>query len=95
MRTIWKYELEITGLPEAFLMPQGARVLHVGTQGSPEFVGEKGCLWAEVETLAPRESRYFQVFGTGHEVPNNVVYYAGTFQLAHGEFVGHVYEVFV
>lgn len=74
-----------------FAMPKGAELLTVQTQyaGGP---GETPALWALVDPDAPRETRRFQLVGTGHREVEEDLTYVGTFQLTGGSFVGHVFE---
>ena len=86
MRSIWKFPLPV-GDFVAISMPAGARVLTVQTQGI------NACLWALVDTDAPRETRRFRVFGTGHPVEGvEVDSYVGTIQQLGGALVWHVFE---
>lgn len=50
-------------------------------------------LWALVDPESPMTSRRFRVFGTGHSVPNEIRRedYIGTFQIAAGDLVFHVF----
>jgi hypothetical protein len=85
MSTIYKYKLE----PNfgALQMPQGAQVLTVQMQdGTP-------CLWAKVDPTRPTERRTFNVYGTGHEMPDDpCLVYVATFQMGGGALVWHVFE---
>jgi hypothetical protein len=88
---IFKYEFAIEDLVD-IPMPRGAVVLTVQLQrGVP-------CLWARVDPANPRERRRFRIFGTGHELPNEPGggrwhgRYVGTFQMAGGDLVWHLYE---
>lgn len=88
MQTIWKFPIH----PDDIIrvqMPKGARILTVQEQhGQP-------AIWAEVDTEAEKEERLFEVFGTGHEMPNDMGVereYVGTFQLRGGALVFHLYE---
>ena len=85
MHTIWKFELEVTDEQEVE-MPQGAQLMDVQEQGG------KVCLWAAVDSEAPKEKRTIEIIGTGHPIDvENVdrVYVASTQQ---GPFVWHVFE---
>lgn len=88
MRTVHKYQL--TEPVTRILLPQGAKPLYVAMQrGIP-------CLWIEVDTdQYLTESRVFEAFGTGHQIPNNgTETYVGSFMSDNeGTFVFHVYEV--
>lgn len=84
---VWKYKIPIKDATE-IEMPKGARIVHVDIQyGEP-------CLWALVNPQADKETRYIRVAGTGHEVsPEDTMDHLGTFMLAGGTFVGHVFEM--
>ena len=88
MRTIFKYPLEVTDNEQKMLMPEGARVVNVGTQ-LDGFV----YLWALVDSSSRPFSvttiRTFVIVGTGHPIPDGVEY-VGTVQ--QGPFVWHVLE---
>lgn len=87
MRTIWKFELEDGKVK----MPACAVIRHVGCQRTTV------CIWAEVVSDAPLETRTFEVFGTGHEIPvskGQRYRYLGTAQDFAG-FVWHVYETYL
>ena len=86
MNTIYKYRLE-PNCGGAVHMPQGAQVLTVQMQdGVP-------CLWAKVDTTQPAERRTFDVYGTGHAMPNDPrLVYVATFQMDGGALVWHVFE---
>lgn len=86
MKTIWKFALPC--VDEAFVsMPVGAQILCVQTQiNNP-------CLWAVVDPDAlTKEVRRFNIYGTGHEIEGEPGTYIGTFQLAGGTLVFHVFE---
>ena len=85
MRTIWKFKLDMREV-RALQVPDGAVVRALGVQdGIP-------CLWLEVDTDAPVAPRTVWIRGTGHPVPSTPnALYVGTFMLAGGSFVGHVW----
>lgn len=89
MKTIYKYILEpIGGL--AIQMPVGAKILTV--QGQNDRI----CIWAEVNSDSPTEEVIFEVFGTGHKLPNGMGVnreYIGTVQVCDGSLVLHVYRL--
>lgn len=88
MKTIYKYEL----LPDdknpfEIKMPKGAEILTVQSQNG------NAQIWAVVNTDSEMESRFFETFGTGHEMPDDRGVdrkYIGTFQLP--PLVFHVFE---
>lgn len=87
-KTIWKFELETTDNQE-IKMPVGAEILTVQVQG------ETLCLWALVDPSAEKETRHFEMIGTGHPINYNTGVsrvYIGSYQLLGGELVFHVFE---
>lgn len=90
MRTLWKFNLEVTDIQHV-RMPKGAKVRKVGVQR-----GEL-CLWVEVDTEAEKEERTFEVIGTGNPMPTDMGIertYIDSVQMERRgmEFVWHVYE---
>ena len=87
MRTIWKYELDIKDTL-VINMPNGAKVLHVGTQqGEP-------CIWVEVDTEAEQVPYTFHIYGTGHPIKENKYnkpMYLGTFKIKNDSLIFHLY----
>jgi hypothetical protein len=83
MKEVWKFILEYTWEVNSFIMPKGAKIVHVHEQDG------KVCLWAEVE---PRlaETRSFLIAGMGQKIDDAAVY-IGTAHI--GPLVWHVYEV--
>jgi hypothetical protein len=90
MNVIWKFPLEFTVHEQLIAMPQGATILTVQMQrGTP-------CLWATVDSNAPQTSRRIAIVGTGLEIKEHsapIYKYIGTFQMADGAFVWHVFEL--
>ena len=87
MKTIYKYEISPHKL--RLEMPKGARILAAREQF------ENICIWAEVDTEQPQETRYFEVFGTGHAMHEDMGVsreYLGTAVLGGGALILHVYE---
>lgn len=84
MKTIWKYTLRpLTAID----MPIGAEVLSVHEQ-----LGEV-CLWAMVDPDGESEVRKFELFGTGHSIPDlSNKKFVGTSHLDGGALVLHVFE---
>ena len=86
MKKIYKYELNLgSGWIE---LPKGAITRKLGVQGNAIF------LWAEVDPReAEKESKCFEVFGTGHEIYEDMgidrVYVDTVFM---GELVWHIYQ---
>lgn len=85
-RQVWKFPLEVTD-SQCIQMPTDAEILCVQMQaGQP-------CLWAQVDPQAEKGPRYIWIVGTGHELPDFVMRYIGTFQMHQGALVFHVFEV--
>ena len=86
---IWKFPLSLE-TKQVLLMPKGAEILSVQTQN--DII----CIWAEVEPLAKKEERTFEIFGTGFSLPELNLEedrrHLGTCQT--GQLVFHVYEYF-
>lgn len=53
------------------------------------------CVWALVDPDVEIETRYFEVYGTGHPIPDDGKFrnYIGTCQFMQGCLVFHVFEV--
>jgi hypothetical protein len=70
-------------------MPKGAKILKIQVQhGTP-------CMWALVDSKAPKEMREFRIVGTGQHIelsPYLELTYIGTFQVNGGHLVFHVFE---
>ena len=81
--TIWKYQLEHAH--QSIDMPAGSELLRVGSQSN------QICVWAKVDPNRPLEKREFWVVGTGHDVPDHVVY-IGTALIFGERLVMHVFE---
>jgi hypothetical protein len=89
MRTVYKYELEVRDGIQFVTVPRGAKFLHLDHQGNPLRIS----LWFEVDTdefLV--HDREFQVFGTGHSLPQIGWDYRGTTIHLTVGLVWHVYE---
>ena len=85
MQRIFKYELEVADR-QAIQMPTGAQILCVQVQGNVP------CLWAKVNDEATPVSREISIYGTGQALQSYPGDYIGTFQMAQGELVFHVYD---
>jgi hypothetical protein len=87
-KVIWKFELETTDNQE-IEMPIGAEILTMQTQN------EIPCIWALVDPKAEKETRTFEIFGTGHPIYYDMGVsrnYISTYQLHGGTLVFHVFE---
>lgn len=82
---VWKYPLRLDD-EVTFEMPEGACPLTVQVQdGIPT-------LWAVVDPDAAPTNRMFRIAGTGHPIGADVGAYVGTFQLAEGALVFHLFD---
>lgn len=84
MASVYKYVIPVVD-EFTILMPKGAEILHVATQGA------EGHLWARVDPSNVPEQRYFKLRGTGHEVDTGCQH-VGTFMLHGGALVFHLFE---
>lgn len=56
--------------------------------------GSDICLWAAVDPQAPKVTRRFIGFGTGHTIPGELqLSFVGTAMLNGGAFVFHIFEI--
>lgn len=86
-KQIWKFE--ITSKYTVIEMPNDAEILTVQTQN------EKPCIWALVNPKNETETRFFETYGTGHEIECDMGVkrkYINTFQLNGGVLVFHLFE---
>ena len=87
MKTIWKYELETLDL-FGLDMPIGAEVMTVQTQNGKPY------LWCLVDARNNKETRTFITYGTDHQISGTEhKTYVGTYQLADGDLVYHLFEL--
>lgn len=88
MKTIWKYEISLPRMSGNINMPRGAQVLTIQMQGKIP------CIWALVDSENGLEERWFEIYGTGHEIlhPRDRLKYINTFQVRGGEFIFHLFE---
>lgn len=85
VREIWKFKVENEDCK--IDMPVGADILSVAEQGGHMFI------WAMVDKEAKRETRHFNVFGTGHIIKvNPLMYFIGTVFMKNG-LVFHAFEI--
>lgn len=83
MRSVWKFTLELSDGVQQVSMPINGDIVHFAMQG------DVPCLWAHVDPMAEKETRFFSVHGTGHPLPDDPVHH-GTCH--HGQFVWHLFE---
>ncbi len=85
MKSIWKFPIEITDR-QTVNMPKTATILSVQIQHGAVY------MWALVDTEEPTVDRTFIVHGTGHPCICDASEYIGTFQVASGALVFHLFE---
>ena len=85
MNSIWKFPLNPNS-PTLVEMPAGTQILSMQLQGGTPT------LWALVDTEAPRVTRHFAIYGTGWEFDYSPGTHVGTFQMAGGSLVFHVFD---
>lgn len=86
MKTIYKYQLEITD-NQCIKMPKGAEILTVQIQG------ENPCLWAMVDTENEVVERFIEIYGTGNPITGESSrIYISTFQVSDGALIFHAFE---
>ncbi len=86
MKSIWKFPLKVTD-EQTISIPKDYQPLDVQVQnGEP-------CFWAKVNPESPKVELTLVTRGTGHEIPDGVVEdYIGTYQMAGGALVWHVFQ---
>lgn len=87
-KQIWKFEIQIRDVVRV-LMPEGAEILTFQNQrGNP-------CIWALVDPTKPKEERMFEIYGTGHDIHEDMGIdreYIGTIISEQGMLVWHLFE---
>lgn len=83
MKKIYKYELGVDG-QTTILKDRFSRILTVQTQNGWPHV------WIEIDDNMPEVKIVFVAIGTGWELPQHDLEYAGTAQEEHG-YVWHYY----
>jgi hypothetical protein len=86
MKTVWKYEFGMADYVE-IEMPVECEILCVQMQGG------QPCVWALANPNEQKIIRRFRIAGTGHPIGHESMSYVGTFQMAGGALVFHVFEV--
>lgn len=87
---IWKFK---TPFEEFFSikMPKESKILSV----QQDQKTNAPCIWVLVYPDKELEERFFELFGTGHNIVNDMGIqrqYIGTYQYQKGEFIGHIFE---
>ena len=85
---IYKYPLPIGEMVYGVDIPKGARVLSCGVDAKGEVV-----VWAEVDTDAPIEKRFFDIVPTGQQVSSTLLgRFIGTVSLNGAAIILHIYD---
>lgn len=85
MKTIYRYPFQIEDTI-TLRMKNGAEILCVDSKG-----GVEPSIWAAVDTAANDELVTFELRGTGHSFNGQEGRYLGTFQMAGGALVFHLF----
>lgn len=90
-KKIFKYALENTDRQQ-IVMPLGAEILSVQTQNDEPMI------WAMVDPEAVKEERYFEIYGTGATIGDDMGVdrkFIGTYQITKGAYnlVFHLFEL--
>lgn len=92
MRTVYRYRVAVSDRPQAHRLtsdPVHVEAARVGVGSNAPHVVD---FWTEHDDDRPEWERFFQVFGTGHPVPQDARYWGTTARTADG-LVWHLYEV--
>ena len=84
MKTIYKYNFEITG-SFSIKMPKGSKIFSVEEQS------KKPAIWAIVDTSQKEESVFFELRGTGQPFNGLEGEYIDTFYMFNGDLVFHLF----
>ena len=88
MKTIWKYEFEVSDMIRLEI-PGGGEILKFQLQNG------KLCMWILVETEKPKKLRIFVIYGTGQTITVNInteYQYIDTVLQSDGKLVWHLFE---
>lgn len=90
MLTVYKYQFKIDD-DVRLMLPADARILHVAMQFEPGLP----CVWVLLDPTAPIVERRFRLAGTGHPIEASIgsVTHHGTFLMAGGRLVFHLFEI--
>lgn len=84
-RVVWKFPLESETIID---LPRDAQVRLAGLDPA----GGRCCLWIELNPDAPREPRFFALYGTGQEIDGDFPSPMHVGSIIDRPFVWHVYE---
>lgn len=89
-QTIWKFNILVED-KFTLQMPTKSKILSI----QQDQQTQQPCIWALVYPNNPKEARFFELFGTGNPIHNDMGVerkFIGTCQLLDGAFVGHLFE---
>jgi hypothetical protein len=90
MSKVYKYNFKLSNII-VLTLPKGAEVLSVQEQF------DDVAMWAIVNPEAVSEKRYFECYGTGHQMKilelGYVRKHISTFQMSGGNYVFHFFEL--
>lgn len=84
-RTIWKFPVLSTG-PMAIDVPGPGTIVLVDRDPATGLMA----FWAEVFPNEAKQERFFQVVGTGHDIPDGACHLGSVVM---GELVWHLFEL--
>ena len=89
---VWKFSTTEKSFANKFeiVMPKNTQLLYVDIDAY-----NIPCIWGMVYPHEEMETRYFELFGTGHTIHNDMGIerkYVGSYKLDNGEFFGHIFE---
>ena len=89
MKRVYKYQLNFKS-NQGIILPRSAKILHVDMQFEGVY------FWAEVDTEEVSIYRYFNIFGTGHNIPEEEeareYVHVGTVK-QNDSLIWHIYEM--
>ena len=89
---VWKFCTTDKGFADKFeiKMPKDTQLLNVDIDAN-----NFPCIWGLVYPHEEMETRYFELFGTGNTIPNDMGIerkYIGSYRFQNGRFFGHLFE---
>jgi len=88
MRVVYKYKLASS--QQVLELRRGFKVVHTGSQGIRNSVGEENFIWIELDLENAIENVVFHTFGTGHNIMNPSYKHIGS--IFNGAYVWHIYQ---
>lgn len=88
MKTIYKYECTVDDRFE-LEMPFNAEIIKVAVQVPNVGQDRKFCIWAMVDSEEEKETRCFQIVGTGNPIDDDMEFVESFID---GDFVWHLFQ---